>query len=263
MFGTFFKYNASPGATQNSPPIELEKFEHLPKPALFSLMLQLDRDDLIKLCASSRVANEICKIKKFREDYAKLHPVDHALLKDNADVVGGDPYQDYDQYNSLGFIDDDEDIRDYTLTDPIGNKLIIYYVKNNGKKNVRSVVYIPSYQPLQKCRKFTADELKNSAFFYIHLVYGNNPIQSTIYISPMDEDVVKSKCKPDEYLEIQEKILKYKDASNWIKNIVDNYVHLNKEAYIDFLRRTQVAVFRYNLGLDFTTIKRHANKFLI
>lgn len=69
MFGEFY----DPMATTEFPPETLEMFENLPKPALFEVMLNLDRRQLQLLCISSRKANKICKERRFRTEYNKKH----------------------------------------------------------------------------------------------------------------------------------------------------------------------------------------------
>lgn len=49
-------------------------FEYIPLPALYEIMLNLDRKELHYLCTSNKVANKICKEPRFREDYNKRHP---------------------------------------------------------------------------------------------------------------------------------------------------------------------------------------------
>lgn len=48
-------------------------FDDIPLPAIFEIMLNLDRKELHYLCTSNKVANKICKEPRFRDEYNERH----------------------------------------------------------------------------------------------------------------------------------------------------------------------------------------------
>lgn len=49
-------------------------FDEIPLPALYVILINLDRDDLDEACIASRQARKICKLKRFREEYSARQP---------------------------------------------------------------------------------------------------------------------------------------------------------------------------------------------
>lgn len=71
-----FVDNLSQTLQKRGKPEQKMVFDHIPGPALFEIMLNLDRDELFQLCTMNRTANKICQLRRFQERYNATHLID-------------------------------------------------------------------------------------------------------------------------------------------------------------------------------------------